>query len=341
MTQQKIAYITKSKSDTSIVRSRLAGQDYQMDAHVCDSQGEIIEAIKGVDIIILADGGMAMPREVVMEIDTAKAIVSMGHGFNHIDLDASTEKGLMVINTAGFVTEQVANHTIMMLLACAKQLTRMHEVVKSGGWDADTLRSLEHIPPIDGQILGIVGLGNIARATARRAAVFGLDVISYDPYAIPWVAKDYRVELVGSLQELAERSDFVSILVPLNDETIKMIDAAFFNAMKPTAYFINTCRGQVVDEASLIAALEVGQIAGAGLDVFEVEPTPANNPLMKMDNVIVTPHSAGQSDSSIPGGLAQIGDETARLLSGTWPMSLANPSVRTKLPGRPAAKSVP
>jgi D-3-phosphoglycerate dehydrogenase len=340
MTQQKIAYITRSEPDTSIVESRLAGRDYQLDVHVCESQGEVIEAIKGADVII-ADGGMAMPREVIEEIDTAKAIVSMGHGFNQIDHNAATEKGVMVVNTAGFVTEQVANHTIMMLLACAKQLTRMHDVIRTGGWDKGTLANLGHMPTIDGQTLGIVGLGNISRATARRAAAFGLDVISYDPYAIPWVAKDYRVELVGSLQELAERSDFVSILVPLNDETRKLIDADFFNAMKPTAYFINTCRGQVVDEASLIAALQSGQIAGAGLDVFEVEPTPVDNPLLKMDNVIVTPHSAGTSDSSVPGGLAQIGDETARLLSGTWPMSLANPAVREKLQPRPAAKSVP
>jgi D-3-phosphoglycerate dehydrogenase len=146
---------------------------------------------------------------------------------------------------------------------------------------------------------------------------------------------------VGSLQELAERSDFVSILVPLNDETRKLIDADFFSAMKPTAYFINTCRGPVVDEAALIAALEADEIAGAGLDVFEVEPTPTDNPLLKMDNVIVTPHSAGTSDSSVPGGLAQLGDETARLLSGTWPLSLVNPAVREKLPARPPARSVP
>ena len=339
MTRQKIAYITGSEPDTSIIKSRLAGQDYQLDVHICDSQGEIIEAIKGADIII--NGSLEMPREVIEEIDTAKAIVSMGHGFNQIDHNAATEKGVMVVNTAGFVTEQVANHTIMMLLACAKQLTRMHDVVRSGGWDKGTLANLGHMPTIDGQTLGIVGLGNISRATARRAAVFGLDVISYDPYAIPWIAKDYRVELVGSLQELAERSDFVSILVPLNDETRKLIDADFFSAMKPTAYFINTCRGQVVDEAALIAALEADEIAGAGLDVFEVEPTPTDNPLLKMDNVIVTPHSAGTSDSSVPGGLAQLGDETARLLSGTWPLSLVNPAVREKLPARPPARSVP
>ncbi len=339
MTRQKIAYIVGAEPDTSIIESRLAGRDYQLDVHVCDSQGEIIEAIKGADIII--NGSLAMPRDVIEEIDTAKAIVSMGHGFNQIDHNAATEKGVMVVNTAGFVTEQVANHTIMMLLACAKRLTRMHDVVRSGGWSKGTLSNLGHMPTIDGETLGIVGLGNISRATARRAAAFGLDVISYDPYAIPWIAKDYRVELVGSLQELAERSDFVSILVPLNAETTKLIDASFFKAMKSTAYFINTCRGPVVDETALIAALEAGEIAGAGLDVFEVEPTPADNPLLKMDNVIVTPHSAGTSETSVTGGLAQLGDETARLLSGTWPMSLVNPSVRDKLPDRPAARSVP
>jgi phosphoglycerate dehydrogenase-like enzyme len=147
--------------------------------------------------------------------------------------------------------------------------------------------------------------------------------------------------MVDSLQELAERSDYVAMLIPLNDETRKLVGAPFFKAMKPDAYFINCCRGPVVDEAALIAALEAGEILGAGIDVFEVEPTPADNPLLKMDNVIVSPHSAGLSNNSVPDGLAQVGEETARLLSGTWPMSVVNPAVRAKLPTRPAAKTKP
>jgi len=195
------------------------------------------------------------------------------------------------------------------------------------------------LPPIDGQTLGLVGLGDIARATARKAQVFGLEIISYDPYVTPWDAKEYKVELVASLDDLARRSDFVSVHVPLNDETRKLLGAPFFKAMKPTAYFINTCRGPAVDEQALIQALQNGELAGAGLDVFEQEPTPSDNPLLKMDNVIVTPHSAGGSEASRVAAPTQIGQEAARILKGTWPMSLVNPEVRASIEVRTAGRN--
>ena len=176
-----------------------------------------------------------------------------------------------------------------------QNLTLLNNLVKEGRWGPDTRSHTLQLDPIDGQTLGLVGLGNIARATARKARAFGLEIIAYDPYVQPWIAKEYGVELVGSLEELARRSDFASVHVPLNDETRKLVGESFFSAMKPTAFFINTCRGPTVDEQALINALRNGTIAGAGIDVFEQEPTPADNSLLKMDNVIVTPHSAGAS----------------------------------------------
>ena len=134
---------------------------------------------------------------------------------------------------------------------------------------------------------------------------------------------------------MASESDFVSVHTPLNNQTRGLIGADFFKAMKPTAYFINTCRGPVVDEAALIAALRAGELAGAGLDVFEEEPTATDNPLFEMDNVIVTPHSAGSSTNSRVAGQLQVGQETARILRGTLPMSLVNPEVRHKIAERP------
>ena len=133
--------------------------------------------------------------------------------------------------------------------------------------------------PIDGQTLGLIGLGNIARATARKAKVFGLEVIAYDPFVEPWIAREYRVELVSGMEELARRSDYVSVHVPLNPETRGLVGESFFRAMKPTAFIINTCRGGTVDEQALVEALRNGELAGAGLDVFETEPTPKDNPL--------------------------------------------------------------
>lgn len=332
MAQYRIAYITRGQPELKLIENELVGVDYDLDVHVVKSEGETIEAVKGADVII--NSGVQMPRSVIKEIDKAQAIVSFGHGFNHIDHNAATDQGVMVVNCAGFCTEEVSNHAILMLLACAKKLTILNNLVKAGKWGPETRAALLPMVPIDGQVLGLVGLGNIGRATARKAKVFGLEVIAYDPYVQPWIAKEYRVELVRSLEDLARRSDFVSVHTPLNDETRKLIGESFFNAMKPTAYFINTCRGPVVDEQALIRALQRGRIAGAGLDVFEQEPTPPDNPLLKMDNVIVTPHSAGTSNVSRIASQVRVGQETARILRGSWPMSLVNPEVRAKLPMR-------
>jgi D-3-phosphoglycerate dehydrogenase len=335
MPKPRISMIARGTPHPDVIEQQLTGLEYELAAYECRSPGEAIAAIKGADIII--DQGVAMPREVIQEIDRAQAIVSFGHGFNHIDHEAATEHGVMVVNCAGFCTEEVSNHAIMLLLACAKKLAILNNLVKAGQWDAQLRQAMLPMVPIDGQTLGLVGFGNIGRATSRKAKVFGLEVIAYDPYVPPWIAKEYRIELVPTLEELARRSDFVSLHTPLNNETRRLIGASFFKAMKPTAYFINTCRGPTVDEAALIEALQSGEIAGAGIDVFEREPTPADNPLLKLDNVIVTPHSAGTSDRSRVAAQVQIGQETARLLKGMRPMSVVNPDVFGRPLRRPVA----
>ena len=338
MAPQKIAAISRSEPNLELIEAQLQGVDYEIEVHICNSDGETIEAVKGADAII--NLGVPLPRAVISEIDNAKAIISSGHGFDRIDHNAATDQNVMVVNSAGFCTEEVSNHAITGVLACAKKLTILNDMVKQGHWgDPDFRASMGPFVPIDGQTLGLVAFGNIARATARKAKVFGLEVIAYDPYVQPWIAKEYRVELVPSLEELAGRSDFVSMHTPLNDETRKLVGESFFKAMKRTAYFVNTCRGPTVDEAALINALQQGEIAGAAIDVFEQEPTPTDNPLLKMDNVIATPHSAGQSTVSGTTVQVQLGQETARVLKGMWPMSLVNPQVRSSIPVRDPAMS--
>ena len=339
MAKHKIACVVNSDADFSLLEQQLTGLDYEMDVHICKSDGETIEAVRGADVII--NQGVKMPREVIEEIDTAQAIVSNGHGFDRIDHNAATDQGVMLINSASVGTEEVSNHTIMMLLACAKELGRLDRLVRAGGWTPEARAQVHSLVPIDGQVLGLVALGNIGRTTARKAKVFGLEVIAYDPYVPPWIAREYKVELVPSLDALAGRSDFVSMHVPLNDETRGLAGEALFKAMKPTAFFINTCRGPTQDEQALIKALQSGSIAGAGIDVFEKEPTSPDNPLLKMDNVIVTPHTAGTSVTSTVVVHTQLGQETARILNGTLPMSLVNPEVRHKITTRPLAVQHP
>ena len=335
MSKLKVAMISRGNPEHGLVQQQLEGIDCDFDVYVCQSEGETIEAVKGVDVII--NQGVPMPSTVMDEIDSAQGIVSFGHGFNHIDHESATDNSVMVINTAGFCTEEVSNHAIMFILSCAKKLTMLNDLTKNGKWGFETSSVTSNMVPITDQTLGLVSLGNIGRAVARKAQALGMHVIAYDPYVQPWIAKEYRVELVGSLNDLASRSDFVSMHTPLNNQTRHLVGADFFKAMKPTAYFINTCRGSTVDEDALINALKTKEFAGAGLDVFDIEPSPTDNPLFQMENVMVTPHSAGTSIRAAIAAQIQVGQEAARLLNGSWPMSLVNPEVRSSIGVRPLA----
>ena len=334
MSSYKIAMLTVGEPDIATVERGLDGLDYEITAHQPQGVEDTIAAIRGADVILTF--GSSVPAEAISSIDKAQAIVCVSHGFDAIDHDAATEHGIMVVNTPDMCTEEVANHTLMLILACSGRLIQMDSIVKAGAWErADSER--RKVGAVYGKTLGMVGFGNIAKGVSRRASGFKMELIAFDPYAPPWAARDYGVEMVNSLGVLAERSDFVSMQVPLNNSTWRLAGETFFKRMKPSAYFINTCRGGTVDEEALIWALQHGEIAGAGLDVFEPEPVAADNPLLTMSNVITTPHSAGSSPNSHPRGLLQGGQEAARVLRGEWPMSLVNPEVRAKLgPRKPA-----
>lgn len=301
-----------------------------------DSDGELIEALKDADVAV-AQGHRFNPEmfQHMGNNGRCKGLVSFGHGYDAMDLQAAVDNGVILANTASFGTEEVSNHTMMMLLVCSRKFVLQNKLTKSGVW------TREHLPPmghIAGQTLGIIGLGNIGRAVARKAQAFGLEVIGYDPYVSSWDAKEYGVEVVASPSELAQRSDYVSPHTYLTADTRHMVGKEFIAQMKPTAYIINCSRGPVVDEAELIKALQEGRLAGAGLDVFEKEPTDPNNPLLKMDNVAVTNHYASYSEVAWERGNTQLGEEAVRIALGQWPMSLINPDVRSTVPARPWPK---
>ena len=325
MSDQKLAFITGAEHDLEFVERELDGLSYQLTVGVCRSQEEVVRFARGSDIVVTY--GVPIPAEVIGKLETTRAIVTGSHGFDDIDVGAATDKGIMVVNNSGVIAEEVSTHAITLLLASARKLTVQNDLVKAGRWDREIYSGLLPLPSICGQTLGLAGLGTIGSATAVKAKAFSLEVIAYDPYAPPGTAERYGAELVDTLEEVARRSDFVSIHTPLNDGTRRMFGRSFFKAMKPTAYFINTARGKTVDEQALVPALQNGEIAGAGLDVFEQEPIPGDSPLLKMDNVIVTPHSAGFSDASGRRVDASLGQEVARILRGESPRSVVNPQV--------------
>ena len=338
MPKHRLVWLTIVDQDPSPLEAQLSGLDYELEVILSPSPEETAQAVRGADAVVTV--GVPLRTEVLGHAERLQAILSQGHGFDHIDIDDATEHGIMVVNTPGFCTEEVSNHALALLLACTRQIVSLDRRIRNGEWTPDLWGRIDPIPPLVGQVLGLVSFGGIARVFARKAQALGLKVIAYDPYIPPWVAQEYRIELVPDLSELARRSDFVSTHVPNSAATRGMLGEDFFRAMKRCAYFVNTGRGRTVDEPALIVALQEGQIAGAGLDVFEEEPLSSDSPLMEMENVVLTPHSAGLSEAIWNRGATIMGQEAARIFRGEWPMSLANPQVRDRLdPRRPATNS--
>ncbi len=301
------------------------------------SDGELIEALKDADVAMSQGHGIAPELFVHMGNNgRCKGLVSFGHGYDSMDLNAAVENGVVLANTASFGTEEVSNQTMMHFLVCSRKFVLHDKLIKSGKWTRDHLAPMGHI---SGETFGIIGLGDIGRTVARKAIAFGMKVIAFDPFVSSWDAKEYGVEMVGTPQDIARRSDYVSPHTYLSPQTHHMINSEFFDLMKPTAYLINCSRGPVVDEKALIEALQQKKIAGAGLDVFEKEPIDPDNPLLKMDNVSVTNHYASYSEVAWDRANSQLGEEAMRIALGYWPMSLINPDVRSTVPSRKRAVS--
>jgi len=314
------AVMIEETEELSRANAELVGVD-------CATEDEIIEAARDADAVIT--GAAQLTRRVMESLPACQVIVRYGIGYDTVDVDAATDNGILVVNIPDFCIEEVSNHAITLLLACAKKLVLMDSGTKQGRW-GEAKRAQSPMGSIYGQSLGLVGCGNIGRMTARKAQCFGLKTLGCDPYVDKSLTSEYGITLV-SLPELLKESDFISVHTPLNKETRHLFGEKEFKQMKPSAYFINTARGSVVDEVALIKALDEKWIAGAGLDVFEQEPVAPDNPLLKMDNVVVTPHSASYSDASFQRLRTSVGQEAARVLSGRWPRNVVNKTVKPKV----------
>ncbi|MCZ6504290.1 MAG: C-terminal binding protein [Gammaproteobacteria bacterium] len=288
------------------------------------SAGTFLSGARDADALITS-WGLIIDQQIIKGLDKCVVIGVGSVGVDMVDVDAATEAGIVVTNVPDVFIEEVADHTIMLLLACARRVKLTDKMVKQGDWYKGR-HALNHIPRLWGQTLGLISFGNVARAVARRAKVFGLQVIAYDPYVSELKMTGEGVEPV-SFPELLQRSDYLSVHPGLNEETRSMLSNEQFAQMKEGAVVINCGRGPVIDEAALISALENGKIAAAGLDVLEKEPPDLDNPLMEMDNVILTPHVASATTRMRPETRRRVGREVSLVLSGKWPMSCVNPTV--------------
>jgi D-3-phosphoglycerate dehydrogenase len=280
------------------------------------------------DADALIGGKTRISRAMIDGLQRCKLIAVGSVGTDNVDVPAATDRGIPVTNVPDTFIDEVADHTMTLILATFRRLTLMDRMVRDGRW-SEGRPFLYSFPRLMGQTLGFISFGHVARAVAARVAPFGLHMLAYDPYIEELTISRYGVEPVG-LTEVLQRSDIVSMHAPGSDETENMLTEEHFRLMKPHALFINNGRGSTVDEAALIRALEERWIAGAGLDVLDQEPPEPENPLLHMENVILSPHVASASARFEPQRRRRVGREIALALTGRWPMACVNPSVLEK-----------
>ena len=293
-----------------------------------DSEAAFIAGSRDADAL-LTSWGIRISRNIIRALEKCVVIGVGSVGVDMVDVEAATEHGIVVTNTPDIFVEEVADHAMMLLLACHRQLKIQEQVVLEDSWYQGRPQ-VSKVPRLLGQTLGLLGYGNVAQATARRARAFGLHLVASDPYVSEVRMAGEGVEPV-TFAELLERSDYLSLHCLLNAETRHIMNAAAFRRMKPTAILINTCRGGVVDEAALAEVLDAGLLAGAGLDVLEREPPAQDNPLLGRSNVYITPHIASASSRMRTATRRRAASEVALALRGRWPMSPVNPGVMPRV----------
>ena len=287
------------------------------------NEAAFVAAAKGVDAIYAK--GMKFTKAMIDALDKAKVITLGTVGVDYVDVKAATIRGIPVTNCPDTFIEEVADHAMMLLLATHRRAIEQDRMVREGRW-AEGRPQLLQVPRLMGQTLGFIGFGRVARATAERAKPFGLRLMAYDPFIDELTISGCGVQ-PASLSEVLAASDFVSMHVPATPEAEGMLQEKHFRQMKKNAIFINTGRGPTVQESALIKALQEKWIASAGIDVFETEPAQQDNPLLKMPQVILSPHNASASARFDVARKRRVGQELALVLSGRWPMSCVNPTV--------------
>ncbi len=271
---------------------------------------DIVAVAKDADAVLVTYAKLT--RDVLMQLTRCRAIGRFGLGVDNIDLPTAKEKGIAVNYVPDYCIREVSDHAMALLLALIRKIPLSNKLVQSGRWE---MPAVVPIRRIEGTVLGLIGFGHIPRLVAPKAQAFGMKVISYDPFAKPDVFKAAGVEAVD-LDTLLKTSDYVSVHAPLLPATRGMLNASAFSKMKKGAYVVNTARGPLIDEPDLIAALDSGQVGGAGLDVVAAEPLAKDSQLLGRDNVIISPHTAFYSIEALNELQTKCATDVARVLSG-------------------------
>src|SRR6266853_2677185 len=295
-------------------KAALARVDPELRMAKSASADDILAVARDADAILVTYA--KVPGELLRQLQRCKVIGRFGLGVDNIDIKTAAELGIVVTYVPDYCMHEVSDHAMALLLALARKIPFSNKLVQSGRWEMPAVAPLRRLA---GQVLGLVGFGNIPRALAPKAKAFGLDVIAHDPYAASDVFVSCGVEAV-SFASLLARSDFISVHAPLTPATRGLIDAAAFARMKRGAVIVNTARGPLIDEPALIAALDSGHLGGAALDVVATEPLAKDSPLLHRDNVILTPHTAFYSVEALNELQTKCASDVARVLNGEAPV---------------------
>jgi D-3-phosphoglycerate dehydrogenase / 2-oxoglutarate reductase len=316
---------TATGDEFPVERAMLAEFGAEMVVTNVHDEDALIEATRDADALLVNHS--LITRRLIENLRRCQVIVRKGVGYDVVDVDSATKRGILVCTLPDIWTDEVANQAMAMLLACNRRLLTLDRSLRTGGW-----RSYKQvrIGQLRDETLGLIGYGRIGTAVARRALPFGLEILAFDPYLQQPPPRETGVRLVDSLDELLERSDFVSIHCPLSAETRHLISERELRLMKPTSYLINTARGPLVDQPALTRALQEGWIAGAGLDVYEKEPPELVDPLLKLENVVLNPHNGFYSDPAVERMHVRAAEEVIDTLAGRWPRGLLNVELRTR-----------
>ena len=271
---------------------------------------DIVAVARDADAVLVTYAKLT--RDVLLQLTRCRAIGRFGLGVDNIDLVTAKEKGISVNYVPDYCIREVSDHAMALLLALIRKIPLSNNLVQGGRWE---MPAVVPIRRIEGTVLGLIGFGHIPRLVAPKAQAFGIKVIAYDPFAKPEAFKAAAVENVD-LDMLLKTSDYVSVHAPLLPATRGMLNADAFSKMKKGAYVVNTARGPLIDEPALVAALDSGQVGGAGLDVVAAEPLAKDSPLLGRDNVIISPHTAFYSIEALDELQTKCASDVARVLSG-------------------------
>lgn len=292
------------------------GRAHGLELEILNTSENTTEALirDGADADVVINSFTPVTKEFIDSLQKCKLIIRIAIGVDTIDVDAATARGIRVANVPDYCWEEVAVHTMALLLSIVRNIPPRNQALKEGAWRPPQVAYDCYLPRLSKKVMAICGFGNIARQLALRAKPFMKELWAYDPYLSDEVFEQYGVKRIRCLEEIWPNADVISLNLPLTKETYHLVDASVFAQMKPTAVLLNTARGAIIDEAALCNALENGAIAGAGLDVFETEPLPGDSPLRRQSKAVLTAHQGSASEESLPQLMQSALDEVYRAL---------------------------